>query len=178
MKFIESKKKRSQFLSEQQEAELVTALAGRREIPLKLEYLGEGADRYVAISAPEVAGGSEIEIISQYKGLWQIEETFRISKHDLKVRPIYHWTEQKIRAHIAICFMALVCVRHLEYRVNLQKVKISPERIRKALTSVDITIVRHIKDKRLFAIPSYPSDDAKIIYKTMDIKISPVPYVM
>ncbi len=65
MKFVESKKKRNQFLSEQQEAELVTALAGRREIPLKFEYLGEGADRYVAISAPEVAGGSEIEIISQ-----------------------------------------------------------------------------------------------------------------
>lgn len=66
-KFIESKKRRSQFLTPQQEAELITALAGRREIPLKLEYLGEGADRYVAISAPEVAGGSETEIIYQYK---------------------------------------------------------------------------------------------------------------
>lgn len=67
IKFVESKKRRCQFLSAQQEAELITALAGRREIPLKFEYLGEGADRYVAISAPEVAGGSEIEMIAQNK---------------------------------------------------------------------------------------------------------------
>ncbi|MBI4092229.1 MAG: L-histidine N(alpha)-methyltransferase [Candidatus Levybacteria bacterium] len=67
IKFVESKKAQTQFLTKSQEAELITALVGRREIPLKLEYLGEGADRYVAISAPEVAGGSEVEIIYQYK---------------------------------------------------------------------------------------------------------------
>ncbi|OGH15931.1 MAG: hypothetical protein A3C30_03785 [Candidatus Levybacteria bacterium RIFCSPHIGHO2_02_FULL_40_18] len=68
IKFVESKKSRDQFLTENQEAELITALVGRREIPLKFEYLGEGADKYVAISAPEIGGGSETEIISNYKG--------------------------------------------------------------------------------------------------------------
>ncbi|HVZ11559.1 MAG TPA: L-histidine N(alpha)-methyltransferase [Patescibacteria group bacterium] len=67
IKFVESKKRRSQFLTAAQEAELITALAGRREIPLKFEYLGEGADRYVAISAPDIAGGSEVEMISENK---------------------------------------------------------------------------------------------------------------
>ena len=67
IKFVESKKAQTQFLTKSQEAELITALVGRREIPLKFEYLGKGADRYVAISAPEVAGGSETEIIYQYK---------------------------------------------------------------------------------------------------------------
>ena len=37
-----------------------------------------------------------IEIISQYKNLWQIEETFRISKHNLKFRPIYHHSSKRI----------------------------------------------------------------------------------
>ena len=67
IKFVESKKAQTQFLTKSQEAELITALVGRREIPLKFEYLGEGADRYVAISAPEIGGGSEIDIISSYK---------------------------------------------------------------------------------------------------------------
>jgi transposase len=53
------------------------------------------------------------EILAQYKGLWQIEETFRISKLDLQVRPIYHWTPRRVKAHIAIAFMALTCIRNL-----------------------------------------------------------------
>jgi len=118
------------------------------------------------------------EVISHYRGLWQVEETFRVSKHDLKVRPIYHWTESKIKAHIALCFMALVCVRHLEYRINLTAEKMSPERIRKALLSVGVTTLRHIEDKRLFAIPFKASDDAKKIYKTYGLKVSEIPYLL
>ena len=67
IKFLESKKKKNQFLTEAQEAELITALVGRREIPIKFEYLGEGADRYVSIYAPAVGGGSETEIIFDNK---------------------------------------------------------------------------------------------------------------
>ncbi|MBI3443307.1 L-histidine N(alpha)-methyltransferase [Candidatus Woesebacteria bacterium] len=64
LKFIESHKKRQQFLSESQEAELITALVGRREIPLKFEYLGEGADRYTSLSHPrEVGGETELDIL-------------------------------------------------------------------------------------------------------------------
>jgi len=117
------------------------------------------------------------EIIDHYRGLWQVEETFRVSKHDIKIRPIYHWNPDRIRAHVAICFMALVCIRHLEYRVALRE-KLSPERIRKALTSVDVTKVRHIVDKRLFGIPSKASLDAKIIYKSMDLPLNSTPYLI
>jgi len=67
------------------------------------------------------------EVLDYYHQLWQIEENFRISKHDLRIRPIYHWTPKRIKAHIAISFMALVCVRHLEYRVKRQYKKLSPE---------------------------------------------------
>ena len=63
IKFIESHKKRHQFLSDSQEAELITALVGRREIPLKFEYLGEGADRYTSLAHPkEVGGETELDI--------------------------------------------------------------------------------------------------------------------
>ena len=39
------------------------------------------------------------EVLSHYHGLWQVEETFRISKHDLRVRPIYHWTPAQVHRH-------------------------------------------------------------------------------
>ena len=67
---------------------------------------------------------NEKEVREQYRKLWQIEECFRISKHDLSLRPIYHWTPKRVKAHIAICFMALVCLRHLEYRVLKQYEKL------------------------------------------------------
>ena len=47
---------------------------------------------------------SDLEIISQYKGLWQVEETFRIAKHDLKIRPIFHWTSDRIQSTHRHCF--------------------------------------------------------------------------
>ena len=47
------------------------------------------------------------EVISQYHGLWQVEESFRITKHGLRIRPVYHWTPQRLKAHIAICYYAL-----------------------------------------------------------------------
>lgn len=64
IKFIEANKKKKQFFNEEQEAELITALVGRREIPLKFEYFGEGADRYTSFTHPrEVGGGTELDIL-------------------------------------------------------------------------------------------------------------------
>jgi transposase len=118
------------------------------------------------------------QVVSHYRGLWQIEETFRVTKHDLKIRPIYHWSQKRIKAHIALCFMALVSVRHLEYRMQLTNDKLSPKRIQDALLSVGITMVQHVEDKRLFAIPFNPSDDARKIYKTLGLDISTTPYLI
>lgn len=119
-----------------------------------------------------------VEVVSHYRGLWQVEETFRVSKHDLKVRPIYHWTERRIKAHIALCFMALVCVRHMEYRMLLSNKKMSPRRIKEALTTVGMTTLIQIEDKRKFAIPFNPSDDARAIYKANNLSLSTTPFLL
>ena len=116
------------------------------------------------------------DIIGQYRGLWQVEECFRISKHDLKVRPIFHWTPQKIRAHIAICFMALTCVRYLHYRVKTQYTPLSIERIRQLLVSVQVSIIKHQQTDTLYGLPSAIIQDTKKIYQTMGLKLSDVPF--
>ena len=51
------------------------------------------------------------ELIQTYRSLWKIEELFRINKHTLKMRPIYHWISKRIRAHIMICFLAYTVLK-------------------------------------------------------------------
>ena len=46
-------------------------------------------------------------VIDAYHQLWQIEKAFRMSKHDLEARPIYHWRRPSIEAHLTIVFAAL-----------------------------------------------------------------------
>ena len=116
------------------------------------------------------------EVLGHYRGLWQIEESFRISKHDLKIRPVYHWTPSRIRAHIAICFMSLVCIRHLSYCIKLQYGLMSPEQIRTALLSSKITIVRNKPTNKYYAIPSNASPEAVKIYKISGKEYSMTPY--
>ena len=121
---------------------------------------------------------SNNEIISHYKGLWQIEESFRINKHDLKIRPIYHFKTNRIKAHLALCFMAFTCVRYLEYRVKIQYIKLSPETIRRELTHIQTSILRHKETKKRYAIPSKISFDVEKIYKIMNIPYNKTPYAL
>lgn len=55
------------------------------------------------------------EIVFAYKDLWQVEAAFRTLKSELEMGPIYHQTERGIRAHIFVCFLALLC------KITLQK---------------------------------------------------------
>lgn len=54
------------------------------------------------------------EVIDSYNNLWKIEKAFRISKTDLKIRPIYHRLRERIEAHICISFVAYVLYKELE----------------------------------------------------------------
>ena len=53
-------------------------------------------------------------VVKNYTQLWQVEKAFRISKTDLKVRPIYHRLKRRIEAHICIAFTAYAIYKELE----------------------------------------------------------------
>lgn len=83
------------------------------------------------------------EVINQYKQLWFIEKTFRISKSDLRIRPIYHHRQKRIEAHICIAFAACKVYKELERQLNELKVGISPEKaidILKTIYSLSIRL--------------------------------------
>ena len=118
-------------------------------------------------------------ILSQYHGLWQVEESFRIKKHDLRVRPVFHWSAKRIRAHIAICFVAFSLIRYLQHRIRIQiGERFSAERIKDELYRVQESIVKDITNKNKYVIPSKPSKDALKLYETMHIKRHVVPFLL
>ena len=57
-------------------------------------------------------------MIGAYHDLWRIEKSFRMSKHDLRARPIYHHKRDSIDAHLAIVFAALAVTRFIEDRTD------------------------------------------------------------
>ena len=61
---------------------------------------------------------SDQEIRDIYKELWEIEDSFKITKSELKTRPIYLRTRNHIKAHFLICFVALLILRVLEFKLG------------------------------------------------------------
>ena len=86
----------------------------------------EKYDGYYAIVSSELKLRDD-EIIDIYHGLWKIEETFKISKSELRTRPIYVSQEAHIEAHFLTCFVALVLIRILELKMNNAKLLDSNE---------------------------------------------------
>lgn len=71
---------------------------------------------------------SKDKIIENYAHLWKIEKAFRISKHDLKIRPIYHRLQRRIEAHITINFTAYKVYKELERQLKEKESSLSPEK--------------------------------------------------
>lgn len=112
------------------------------------------------------------EIISYYTKLWVIEESFRINKHTLRMRPIFHFKKERIESHIAICYMAFALLRHLQYVITLTQ-KLSPDTIIDSLLDVQASIYVHTKTGDRYRVPSNVSHNAAKIYKAFDLIRSP-----
>jgi transposase len=57
-------------------------------------------------------------VIDAYHQLWRIGKSFRMSKHDLQARPVYHRTRDSIEAHLTIVFAALAVSHYIEYKTG------------------------------------------------------------
>jgi transposase len=118
------------------------------------------------------------EVYSHYRGLWQVEDAFRINKTDLKIRPIFHWTPERIKAHIAISYMAYCCYKAVEFIVNKKKRVYSHRKIRSFLMECEISIMEEKNTGNQFWIAPRLSDEARYIYKAMEIKPEEQSYKM
>jgi len=121
---------------------------------------------------------SNEEILTQYNNLWQVEESFRITKHDLKIRPVYHFKPSRVRAHLAISYTAFMLTRYLEHRVRVQYKKLSPKKIKNLLLGVQTSIVVSQEKKIKYALPSNMKVETKRIYNLMGVDTKTTPYII
>ena len=77
----------------------------------------EALDGYYAIVTSEYQEADE-RILELYRGLWKIEESFKVTKSDLETRPVYLSTQEHIEAHFLTCFVSLVIASILERRLK------------------------------------------------------------
>lgn len=110
-----------------------------------------------------------VAILARYSRLWKIEESFRINKHTLSMRPIYHYKQERIKTHIAICFMAFSVLRNMEYQVKLTQ-KISLETMIDELTQVQASYYRHTQTGTMYRMPGKFTHNAAKIYKSFQIQ--------
>lgn len=113
---------------------------------------------------------SAIELLNRYHDLWQIEAAFRLTKSDLKVRPVYHHKPCRIRGHIALCFISLTLMRHLQYNLVLKNVKISMQKLNEELRKLQYSIFKDNYTGLLLKVPSAQTPLTKQIYAALKIK--------
>lgn len=77
----------------------------------------EKLDGYYAIVTSEM-NKTDDEIIDIYRGLWRIEETFKVTKSQLDSRPVYVSRKEHIEAHFLTCYLALVLSRVLQHKLD------------------------------------------------------------
>ena len=104
------------------------------------------------------------EVIAQYRGLWQVERTFRITKHNLSIRPVYHYKDRRIAAHFAICFLALALIRTTEFLLAKNNQQISSEVLHHLLDQIKVTKLT-VKEQEFKIVSDLPPE----IYPILDV---------
>ena len=120
----------------------------------------EALDGYYMLLTSEMET-SDDKIIDMYRGLWRIEESFKITKSELEARPVYVWTREHIEAHFLTCFIALTIARILENKLER---KYSIGTILASLSKAECSLIQ--QNYYLF---DYYDEVLKDIGKNMDI---------
>ena len=96
-------------------------LEGKSHVYFDFDQLAkeEALDGYYALVTSELHM-SDWQIIDTYRGLWEIEDTFRVTKGTLEARPVYVSRQERIDAHFLTCFLALVILRLLQHKTGRQ----------------------------------------------------------
>ena len=123
----------------------------------------EAMDGYYCLITSELDRDPR-DIIDIYKGLWRIEETFRVTKSILEYRPIYVSRHDRIHAHFMICYVALVLLRLIQADL---KWEYSAEEIADDIASMNGALMK--KNYYLFSHRTHLSD---VLGRLCDIDLS------
>jgi transposase len=105
------------------------------------------------------------EIVKRYKELSEIERGWRCLKSTLELRPVYHWTERRIRAHVFLCVIALQVERWM--RDKLQLIGLSVPQAMQSLRQIKMGELR--LGARLMVMPTKLTEEHKAILKSLGV---------
>jgi transposase len=111
------------------------------------------------------------EILDAYKQLYKIEQTFRTFKSYLETRPMFHWTEARIRGHLCLCYIAFTALNYLGNRLRRKGLNISEAKIRTILSKMELSLI-DFNDTEYYLRSSQSEDTAKIA-KILELKKPP-----
>lgn len=145
--------KRAKFLTNVSKDKKERKFEINQKLVIKAKLL-LGVKGYFTSHRPE----NDLEIVHKYKQLWNVERSFKISKSDLKARPIFHNKEQAIKTHILICFMALAIAKYIEIKTQ-KSIKSAIKELKRV---TDARIYDKI-NKKEFVMRSKMNDEVKKI---------------
>ncbi len=109
-----------------------------REDKIQEDALWDGMKGYITNTVLPPA-----EVVAQYRGLWVVERAFRVSKGTIETRPIFHFTERRIEAHVCLCFVAYKIYKELERILSYLKLGMSVDtviKIAKTITTISLRL--------------------------------------
>ena len=116
------------------------------------------------------------DLFASYRRLWKIEESFRINKHTLRMRPIYHQLSCRIRVHIMICFLSYVLLRWAEIKLKTKNLTYGFQELVDILSGIESWQVQDVRTGQKYVIPKDLSKDGRLIYKSLGLKRGLMPY--
>ena len=109
---------------------------------------------------------SKEQILDNYKQLWLIEKAFRIAKTDLKIRPVFHYKQRRIEAHICLNFVAYKIYKELERQLKEKKSDLSPEKV--------IEIIQNIYEIEIITPKLKEKIRKRLILSDEQVKVSEI----
>jgi len=141
---------------------------------LAIEKIEQDAqyDGYYAIQTSEKSLPAN-EVMDAYHTLWKIEESFRVMKSTLEIRPVYHSSPKRIEGHFVVCFLAFLMERKMELLLRDSDIDCtaSPNNIQQALNSMQLAAVTTTNGEKFIKATCKPL--AKSIFKRLKLNLPP-----
>ena len=109
------------------------------------------------------------EVVARYRGLWMVERAFRISKGTLDMRPMFHFTERRIEAHVCICFAAYKVYKELERIIAMAGIHMSVDKVLDIARTITTIRVKMPQNHEVYTKTLFLSDQQKVIQPLFEL---------
>ena len=148
---------------------LFPIFVGRK--PTKMGAIADDArwDGLHAIVTDRANPQADLTLRTQYRELWQIEDCFRTQKHNLQIRPVYHWKDRRIQAHLTICFMAFCCLQELRFRLRARDLHYPVRELLHRLDQTRLSLVSTNHDKKQYVLTRKIPPELQKLLRSLDL---------